>query len=161
MDDSNANAPVSPVAIPAASAPLADTATAAPNAAAAVAQPAAPVAAALAVATPDPVMDLDAGDGWGSKNIVLMHPFKLKGVVYTAIDVRCPTGLDLTRYYSDKKGTGIVDAAIQLSSAAGAPINRVVFAAMRSDDAQTLVEAATSFLFGASATSTAPSTTSA
>lgn len=148
----------------------------APGAAAAAAPAPAPVPAPAATAaaappssdpivnpgvTPDPIVNLDAGASWPGEQITLMHPFIFKGVTYTVIDMRVPTGLDLRKVYAEGKSYGTVDAAIHLSSANGAPLLAAAFHAMRSDDAQALVSQAASFLFGAgSQTSTTSSTTS-
>jgi len=107
---------------------------------------AAPATAAVDAATAEaapanaiaPIVDFDAGGNWGGETIVLKHPFKLKGVTYSAVTMRIPTGLDITRFYAAQRPT-MVDFAISLTSVDDAPIDRLVFGAMHGRDAGTLV----------------------
>ncbi|MBG0809839.1 phage tail assembly protein [Methylosinus sp. H3A] len=109
----------------------------------ATATTAAAVDAATAAAAPAnaiaPIVDFDAGGNWGGETIVLDHPFKLKGVTYSAVTMRIPTGLDITRFYAASPRPTMVDFAISLTSVDGAPIDRLVFGAMHGVDAGTLV----------------------
>ena len=70
-------------------APLAPIAAAAPI-------PAAPVDAAAAV--PAPVVDFDAGGVWGSEAVDLAFPFKVRGVTYSNVTLRVPSGNDLANW---------------------------------------------------------------
>lgn len=92
------------------------------------------------------IVDLDAigGSGWGGETIVLEHPFRLKGVTYSAVTMRIPTGLDITRFYAAQRPT-MVDFAISLTSVDGAPIDRLVFGAMHGRDAGALVKKSIDF----------------
>jgi hypothetical protein len=110
---------------------------------------AAPAAASAAAPT---VVDLDAGENWGSERFILNHPFKLKGVVYNELSLRVPTGLDVTRFYSQKGSS--VAFAIGLTQ-----IDNIVFGSMHANDAGRLVAKAMGFLGDVLETSTTSSTT--
>lgn len=110
-----------------------------PATAVAVAAAAAP-AGANAVA---PVVDFDQGGNWGGETIVLAHPFKLKGVTYTSVSMRIPTGLDVTRFYAARPS--LVDYTIGLTTVADAPIDKLVFGAMHGVDANKLIKKAMDF----------------
>jgi hypothetical protein len=56
--------------------------------------PAPPTAAPVPAAAPA-VVDFDKGEHWPIEIFSLSHPFKLKGVTYTAVTMRYPTGNDL------------------------------------------------------------------
>lgn len=117
--------------------------TVAPAAAVAAAAPTAPALAETnAIAR---IVDFDAGGNWGGETIVLKRPFKLKGVTYTMVSMRIPSGLDVTRFYSASQRPSMVDFAISLTSVAGAPIDGLVFGAMHALDAGALVKKAVAF----------------
>lgn len=128
----------------------------------AVPAPAADQAAVAADPTPDPIVDFDAGGSWGAEAVTLKHPFKLKGVVYTGLDVAYPTGLQIARFYADKDtGARLINVAIGMCKANGAPIDMKVWGVMRADDCDAILTKASAFLFGPPATSQTSSTTSA
>lgn len=87
------------------------------------------------------IVDFDAGEGWPSETIPLAHPFKYRGVVYSGLTMRTPSGLDVTRFYSAGERPSIVAFAIGLMQ-----IDDAVFGAMHAADAAKLVTRASSFL---------------
>jgi hypothetical protein len=89
------------------------------------------------------IVDFDAGEDWGAEVIQLDHPFRLKGVVYSAFTMRTPSGLDVTRFYVDAERS-IPNFAIGLIG-----VDSVVFAKLHGDDAAKIVDKARNFLFKA------------
>lgn len=61
-----------------------------------------------------PLVDLDAGEGFGFETIELMRPFKYKGVEYRSVTLRWVSAGDIERVNDIKDEKARIDAQTQL-----------------------------------------------
>ncbi len=59
---------------------------------------------------PRPIVDLDAGQGFGEITIALKAPFKLAGTEYSAFTMRVPTGGEVSAALAGKDPGGEIEA---------------------------------------------------
>ena len=98
MTDILPETPLVPASAPAA--PIAALAAALPAAAATASAPAS-APAAVAAPAPAKIKTLTDGQGWGSTTYVLDMPFCFRGVTYSGVAIREPSGGDVMRHQKD------------------------------------------------------------